>query len=189
MATGDIPLPVRLLLAGASSCIAATITNVSKPRSVHPCPHLPTCAPPLQPIDVIKVRLQLNGELNAAAAAPGGWLAMARRIVAHDGVPALWRGVVPSLMREGSYSALRIGLYEPVKVVLRADHPTAPYVLKLAAGGVSGCVGAAVATPTDLVKIRLQAQAGVPGARLRVRDVFRHVWRHEGGAAGLWQVR
>ncbi|KAJ3281247.1 hypothetical protein HDU76_008969, partial [Blyttiomyces sp. JEL0837] len=38
-----------------------------------------------------------------------------------------------------------------------------PLLFKIAAGVTSGCLGSALANPTDLVKIRLQAEAGRVG--------------------------
>ena len=45
----------------------------------------------------------------------GSFVECVRKLVSTEGVRSLYRGLVPSLAREASYSSLRIGLYEPVK--------------------------------------------------------------------------
>lgn len=158
-------LLLRLLLAGASNCVSAVVTN---------------------PLDVIKTRVQLSRDAVGLGKPRRGLLATAGTMVQAEGVLSLYSGLLPSLMREASYSALRLGLYEPARGALQQLMEVPPgdtsYALKLAAGAVSGCTGAAIANPTDLVKVRLQAAAGG-----RVRDVVARVWRSEGGVPAFWQ--
>lgn len=59
-------------------------------------------------------------------------------------------------MRESIYSSLRLGLYEPFKRMLGAsDRSNTPFWKKFLAGGMSGFLGAALANPTDLLKVRM----------------------------------
>ena len=92
-----------------------------------------------------------------------------------------------SLMREGSYSTIRIGAYEPLKVLFGATDPArTPLWKKIAAGAISGTIGSAIATPTDLVKVRFQAVG--PGVKPRYRNTFHafaEIARTE-GIRGLW---
>ena len=63
------------------------------------------------------------------------------------------------MLREASYSTIRLGAYEPFKELLGAHNPArTPLWKKIAAAASSGAVGSAIASPTDLVKIRLQAE-------------------------------
>lgn len=90
-------------------------------------------------------------------------------------------------MREGSYSTIRLGAYEPLKVQLGAtDIAHTPLWKKIAAGAISGTIGSAIATPTDLVKVRFQAVG--PGQKSKYRHTFHAFWtiaRTE-GIRGLW---
>lgn len=72
-----------------------------------------------------------------------------------EGIKGFYRGVFPSILREGSYSTLRMGLYEPFKGFFVNDEVTSANLAiwqKLIAGGMSGIIGSAIANPTDLVK-------------------------------------
>ena len=66
--------------------------------------------------------------------------------------------VTASLMREAVYSTIRLGAYEPVKELFGASKHNSPLWKKLAAGATTGAVGSAIATPTDLVRVRMQGQ-------------------------------
>lgn len=77
----------------------------------------------------------------------------------------IWYSIGASILREASYSTIRLGAYEPFKELLGAHNPAkTPLWKKIAAGASSGAIGSAVASPTDLVKIRLQAEGSLkPG--------------------------
>lgn len=57
-------------------------------------------------------------------------------------------------MREGSYSTLRLGLYEPIKTLIGADIKGSSIWKKFASGAMAGMIGAAIANPADLFKTR-----------------------------------
>lgn len=96
----------------------------------------------------------------------------------------LFKGVTASQIREGSYSTLRLGLYEPFKELLGATDPAnTPLWLKLLAGGMSGFVSSALATPTDICKVRMQAWEGEPKSfAWHFRTIYKH-W----GFTGLYK--
>lgn len=79
-------------------------------------------------------------------------------------------------MRESIYSSLRLGLYEPFKNLLGAtDEAHTSFLIKFTAGAMSGFVGAALASPTDLIKIRMQAAEGTNhGIVWHTTDVYNH---------------
>jgi len=137
---------------------------------------------------VVKIRQQLDGELKGRGAARKypNFASGLVSIVRTEGLMGLYKGILPSVLRELSYSGVRMGLYEPFKELLGAtDRANTPLSVKVAAGAMSGTVGASFANPCDLIKIRCQAYQG-PGS-LGVIDAVKHVVRHEGGVPGLWQ--
>ncbi|XP_072038142.1 mitochondrial substrate carrier family protein ucpB-like [Amphiura filiformis] len=120
------------------------------------------------PVDVTKIRMQLEGELQRekgqlTTTYKGryykGIIRGMFRIAHDEGIRGLYKGITPALIRECVYSGIRIGAYEPMKVLFGATDPahTAVYK-KLAAGASSGAIGSSVAVPADLIRVRLQAQ-------------------------------
>ncbi len=107
-------------------------------------------------------------------------------VVDHEGVRGLYKGITASWMRESIYSSLRLGLYEPFKRLLGATDPkNTPFYLKFLAGGMSGFIGSALANPTDLLKVRMQAWEGAPHSLTwHIKDVYNH-WGFMGFYRGL----
>ena len=87
---------------------------------------------------------------------------------------ACFYSLTASILREASYSTIRIGAYEPMKELLGAHNPArTPLWKKIVAGASSGAIGSAMASPTDLVKIRLQADGNLkPGECSTIHKVW-----------------
>lgn len=113
------------------------------------------------------------------------------QIVRDEGVAGLYKGLKPALLREGSYSALRMGLYEPIKELLGATDPAnTPLYLKIIAGGSAGAIGGAIANPADLIKVRMQGDLATPGQAPRYPGLFaafRMIATTEGVVNGLYR--
>jgi hypothetical protein len=87
-----------------------------------------------------------------------------RRIVAEEGVirGLYLPGLTASMMREMSYSSIRFGLYTPFRsFFIGSDGGDAGLAAKILSGGCAGSIGSVIATPTDVVKIRLQKETGL----------------------------
>jgi len=103
-------------------------------------------------------------------------------IVRAEGISGLYRGFVAAAAREMSYSTLRFGMYEPIKLLMGAGQDSAPWQNVLA-GLVAGTGAAAVASPTDLLTIRAMSQTGEPlGVRATARAIIA-----ETGFRGLYR--
>ncbi|CAL0302648.1 unnamed protein product [Lupinus luteus] len=145
------------------------------------------------PLDTAKVRLQLQKQAVGDAVIPKykGMLGTVGTIAREEGLAALWKGIVPGLHRQCLYGGLRIGLYEPVKnLYVGSDHVgDVPLSKKVLAALTTGAVAIAVANPTDLVKVRLQAEgklpAGVPRRYSGSLNAYSTIVRQEGVTA-LW---
>ncbi|EQC35637.1 hypothetical protein SDRG_06921 [Saprolegnia diclina VS20] len=172
--TSVVSLPVvaaptigtKIVLAGIANASAAAITN---------------------PIDVLKVRMQLEGELAASREMPRrypSFVGGARTIFGNEGIRGFYKGLLPSVVRDGFYSGIRLGAYEPMKELLGATDPHhTPLYLKVVAGALTGAFGSALANPTDLVKIRMQGE----GTRYNsVRSAVEDIVAHD-GVKGLWK--
>lgn len=149
------------------------------------------------PIDVVKVRMQLSGELGTGSRYRSSLQAFPT-IVREEGFGALYKGVQPALLRQATYGSLRIGMYEPIKSfwsrVLPSSDGTTTVAHKLLSGIMCGGAAAAVCNPTDVAKIRMQAdgmerRADGSHAPPRYRNVIHALSTiaREEGMRGLWK--
>lgn len=158
------------------------------------------------PLDLIKVRMQLQGEAPTARPAfalanaglptaqiprPGP-ISVGIRVVRTEGIPALFSGVSATVLRQVLYSTTRMGLYEMLKEQLQepgAKPGSLPLVKKIAAGLVAGGIGAAVGNPADVAMVRMQADGRLPVNQRRnyssVADAIARMVRQE-GVTSLW---
>lgn len=71
-----------------------------------------------------------------------GMVGTTTKIAGEEGVAALWKGVNAAWLREASYTSLRLGLYEPIKVAFGAADPeSATFMKKFLAGSAAGAIG------------------------------------------------
>jgi len=157
-----------------------------------------TAATFTNPIDVIKIRLQIQGELaklNSSSISKiygsdlkyKGFTRGIIQIVKEEGLAGIYKGIVPSLLREASYSTIRMGGYDVMKELLGAQDPAhTPLSKKILAGAVSGAVGSGIANPTDLIKVRMQADSGNPRRYHGTIDAFTQLIKKE-GFVGLYK--
>ncbi|KAK9816880.1 hypothetical protein WJX72_006575 [[Myrmecia] bisecta] len=142
------------------------------------------------PLDTAKVRLQLQAKSHGPPKYKG-LIGTTVAIAKEEGVGALWKGLEPGLHRQVLFGGLRIGLYEPVKQLYMGNRPPdqVPLYLKIAAGATTGGLAIMVANPTDLVKVRMQAEgkrpAGVPKKYPNAFAAYRIIAREE-GLGRLW---
>lgn len=83
-----------------------------------------------------------------------------KKVAGEEGVAALWKGVNAAWLREASYTSLRLGLYEPIKVLFGANEPGAPFFMKFAAGSAAGALGSLAGNPFDVLKTKMMASSG-----------------------------
>ena len=132
------------------------------------------------PIDTCKIRMQIqkvqaDGTKKYPNLVKGIFV-----IYTEEGLRrGVYKGIEASMMREGTYSTLRLGLYEPIKRAMGAEDPkTTPVWKKFASGAVSGLIGSAVANPADLLKTRMQASP--PGEHHPITWHVKDIWSHQG---------
>ena len=136
------------------------------------------------PLEVIKVRLQTA----AAHSEAEGFLGAASSLHHRGGLFLLWTpGITATWIRAFGFTGLRVGLYPTVKALLSGDDANASLSAKVAAGATTGAVGSSIASPVDLIRTRMQAQAGRPTLYPSSLAVARHVYSLEGGIGALWR--
>lgn len=146
------------------------------------------------PLDTAKVRLQLQGATRISSEAVPkyrGMIGTLATVAREEGAGALWKGITPGIHRQILFGGLRIGMYEPIKeIYVGKDHVgDVPLSMKIAAGLTTGALAIMVASPTDLVKVRMQAEgklpAGVPKRYPSALSAYGIIAKQEGVAA-LW---
>ena len=139
------------------------------------------------PIDVVKTRLQISGELGTKKLY-GGVFDAVKQMTRQEGVRALWKGLSPALIRQMTYGSARYGSYEPIKKRLGVDSKgNCPLWKKILAGAISGTCSSAFAVPSDVLKVRMMADnTADPTKRPKMTQVFWKVVKSD-GILGLYR--
>ncbi|XP_061536375.1 mitochondrial brown fat uncoupling protein 1 isoform X2 [Phycodurus eques] len=167
------PLGVKMASAGAAACIADIVTF---------------------PLDTAKVRLQIQGEKKVAAAEAKairyrGVFGTISTMIRTEGPRSLYNGLVAGLQRQVCFASVRIGLYDNVKDFYTGGAEHAGVLMRILAGCTTGAMAVSFAQPTDVVKVRFQAQMNLDGVARRysgTMQAYRHIFRNE-GLRGLWK--
>uniref|UniRef100_A0A3Q1GHS0 Uncoupling protein 2 n=1 Tax=Acanthochromis polyacanthus TaxID=80966 RepID=A0A3Q1GHS0_9TELE len=163
----DVPpsAAVKFVGAGTAACIADLLTF---------------------PLDTAKVRLQIQGEARASAATGTGPVVKYRGVfgtittmVRTEGPRNLYSGLVAGLQRSPAPVRPDISLFSGSDVGIGS---------RLLAGCTTGAMAVAFAQPTDVVKVRFQAQARSGGYARRycsTIDAYRTIAKEEGTAPNI----
>ncbi|XP_010862965.1 mitochondrial uncoupling protein 2 [Esox lucius] len=162
--------PVKFIGAGTAACIADLVTF---------------------PLDTAKVRLQIQGENQSGhkSVRYRGVFGTITTMVRTEGARSLYNGLVAGLQRQMSFASVRIGLYDSMKQFYARGSDQAGIVTRLMAGCTTGAMAVMFAQPTDVVKVRFQAQARLADGVKRYNgtmDAYRTIARDE-GVRGLWK--
>ncbi|XP_078401336.1 dicarboxylate carrier UCP2-like isoform X2 [Cetorhinus maximus] len=163
---------VKVVGAGTAACVADLVTF---------------------PLDTTKVRLQIQGESksvnNVTSPKYKGVFGTMVTIVKTEGAKSLYNGLVAGLQRQMSFASVRIGLYDSVKQFYTSGSDTITIGSRLLAGCTTGAMAVTMAQPTDVVKVRFQAQLNLTGVSKRYSgtiDAYRKIAKEE-GLSGLWK--
>lgn len=148
------------------------------------------------PMDLIKVRMQLQGEGATKPQAPRvGMFGMGLRILGDSGPSGLFKGLSASLFRQFFYSGVRFAVYDSLRNVVAPTTQSAssidiPLYQKVGIACAAGAIGAFVANPGDVAMVRMQADGKLPEAERRnyrgIFDALRRITAEE-GLPRLWR--
>lgn len=132
---------------GMAACFAVTLTN---------------------PLEVVKTRLQLQGELASRSQAPRVYTGVFQAlgvIGRHEGVRGLQKGLITAYIYQIALNGCRLGLYEPIRQnanqFLYGSRDKQVVAVNVLSGAFSGIMGGVLGSPFFLVKTRMQSYSPV----------------------------
>jgi len=111
-------------------------------------------------------------------------------IAREEGLGALYKGIVPTMLRQGCNQAVNFTAYAQIKAaVTRMQGKETEGWQHLVIGGVSGGMGPTVNNPLDVVKTRMQKQVVVAGEAPKYGSLGQSVVTiaKEEGVPALWK--
>ncbi|KAI0152682.1 mitochondrial carrier domain-containing protein [Xylariaceae sp. FL1272] len=146
----------------------------------------------VQPVDMIKVRLQLAGEGVATGPKPTP-LSVTREILAHGKARDLYTGLSAGLLRQAVYTTARLGFFDTFMKNLatraRGKGTEVGFSERAVAGLAAGGLAAFIGNPADLALIRMQSDGLKHPAQRKnyksVVDALTSIVKSEGVTA-LW---
>jgi len=146
----------------------------------------------IQPVDMVKVRLQLAGEGAKTGPRPSA-LGVTRDIISSGKVLDLYTGLSAGLLRQAVYTTARIGFFDTFMKTLNARAAATDrkvtFAERAAAGLSAGGIAAMIGNPADLALVRMQSDGlKPPEARANYRSVFDALVRipRNEGVGALW---
>lgn len=150
------------------------------------------------PLELIRTRQAMLGGSSSSS-----MVAEIRELIRHDGVPALFKGLTPTLWRDVPFSAIYWFCLEHFKGKWKERNeecqvpPLQHAGQSFLSGATAGMIAAACTTPFDVVKTRQQVKApvstevvchhnGAIVAPSSTMGIIRQVVEEE-GLAGLWR--
>ncbi|EGF99901.1 uncharacterized protein MELLADRAFT_26850, partial [Melampsora larici-populina 98AG31] len=131
-----------------------------------------------QPLDTIKTRSQI-----APVGMFSGPMDVARKTISQEGVLALYKGMFSPLIGVAGVNSLLFGAYTISKRLV-SPFPDLSISQTALAGSMAGAVNSILASPVEMLKIRMQAQYGKPNDK-RLREVVAELWREWGFKKGI----
>lgn len=129
---------------GLAACFAVTVTN---------------------PIEVVKIRMQLQGEMSAVAETvyrnPMQGIGITFK---NEGIKGCQKGLISAYIYQIALNGSRLGFYEPIRLALNKNlfpdqesHKVQNVGVNMFSGAASGIIGGIVGSPLFLVKTRMQS--------------------------------
>lgn len=144
----------------------------------------------VQPLDLIKTRLQISGQGGGAKEYSGALDAIAK-IVKREGFRALYKGLSAGLLRQATYTTTRLGTYTFLNDKYKKETGKTPNLfVSMGLGVAAGITGSFVGNPAEISLIRMTADGRLPIEQRRnyssvVNAVVRIV--KEEGMVTLWR--
>lgn len=143
----------------------------------------------VQPLDLVKNRMQLSGEMGAARQYTSSGQALVT-ILKAEGVRGIYAGLSAGLLRQATYTTTRLGIYMTLFEMLTKEKKNPSFIQKVFLGITAGGVGAFVGTPAEVALIRMTADGRLPVDQRRgytgVVNALSRIVKEE-GVLTLWK--
>ncbi|EDW77225.1 uncharacterized protein Dwil_GK22044 [Drosophila willistoni] len=149
------------------------------------------------PLEVIKTRIQLQGELTARGSYVKpykGVLQAFTTVIKNEGILSLEKGLSPALCFQFIINSFRLSIYTHAveKRWVHDKNGNISYGRGLVWGAIGGVVGSYCSSPFFMIKTQLQSQAakeiavGYQHPHTSMRNAFSRIYQ-ENGIFGLWR--
>ncbi|XP_058804524.1 calcium-binding mitochondrial carrier protein Aralar1 isoform X2 [Phymastichus coffea] len=133
------------------------------------------------PLEIVKIRLQVAGEI------AGGQKVRAWAVVKELGLFGLYKGARACLLRDVPFSGIYFPMYAHIKAKFADEGGYNTPLSLLCAGAIAGVPAAALVTPADVIKTRLQVVARQGQTTYNgLVDCARKIYKEE-GARAFWK--
>ncbi|KAL6422288.1 hypothetical protein ACFW04_010566 [Cataglyphis niger] len=133
------------------------------------------------PLEIVKIRLQVAGEI------AGGSKVRAWTVVKELGLFGLYKGARACFLRDVPFSAIYFPMYAHTKTRLADEGGYNTPLSLLVSGAIAGVPAAALVTPADVIKTRLQVVARKGQTTYTgLVDCARKIYKEE-GARAFWK--
>jgi len=141
----------------------------------------------LQPFDYIKVQLQVHSEMGIKNTS---FTSVLKQTYKNYGVLQFYRGIDSALLRQLVYTSTRLGVFYQLTDIYRTQYNKKPgFMVNIYFSTICAVVGAFMATPTDLILVRMQSDLNLPEEQRRnYKNVFQalvHTVKND-GFFSLW---
>lgn len=138
----EIPLWKKILAGGTSGALASAVAN---------------------PTDLLKVRLQTDGQIMGKPKRYTGMGNAFISIVQEEGIFGLWKGVGPTVGRATVVAAAELATYDEVKGrLLATSYFEQGLLCTTVTSSISGFCGTVASSPLDVIKSRMMGQPHNP---------------------------
>jgi len=135
--SGNIKFPLELVAGGGAGASQVIFTN---------------------PLEIVKIRLQVQGEAIKRGLMSAAEKQSAMAIVRELGISGLYKGASACLLRDIPFSAIYFPTYAKMKHQFSTDGTPQSAGHLLLAGAIAGVPAAGLVTPADVIKTRLQVK-------------------------------
>lgn len=138
------------------------------------------------PLDVAKVRVQVQGSLNSNKY--NGMFSTLNKIYIEEGIRGLYRGMVPALCTVPMFWGIYWTSYENMKIFMYKQFPSSPsYIHHTGAAITAGAIGDVLTNPFWVVRTRIQTlvlhpESALP-SNISMIGMFKSIYHNEGFSA------